>query len=337
MPNKYLLLPIIPANFKPSFAKYIFRNMKKWIAIFSLSILLIIGSILFFLPSKSIFSYETQVNCTENAIDRQITNKDLWRFLWPQKNTNKNIFSFKNCRYRIDKFLLNGFETTIFNQKDSAKATLQIASLNIDSSKLTWTVSFHFTNNPLKRLWQFSHFRENITTNIQDLSTALKLYFQKEENVYGMKVVNQKVTDSSLISTKKSFTHYPSSLEIYSLINSLKKFIKQKKGIETNYPMLNVHKETTDNYVAMVAIPTNHDLPSEGKFQLKKMVLGNILMAEIKGGQYRILKGEQELQNYVNDYKKVSPAIPYQSLVTNRLLEMDTTKWITRLYYPIFY
>jgi hypothetical protein len=87
----------------------------------------------------------------------------------------------------------------------------------------------------------------------------------------------------------------------------------------------------------MVAIPTKTDLPSEGNFSLKKMVLGNILMAEVKGGMYTILKGEEEMTNYVNDYKKTAPAIPFQSLVTNRLVETDTSKWITRLYYPIFF
>ena len=59
-------------------------------------------------------------------------------------------------------------------------------------------------------------------------------------------------------------------------------------------------------------------------------------MGEIKGGIYTITTGEKELANYVIDYKKLSPAVGFQSLVTNRLLEADTAKWITRLYYPIF-
>jgi hypothetical protein len=31
-----------------------------------------------------------------------------------------------------------------------------------------------------------------------------------------------------------------------------------------------------------------------------------------------------------------TPAIPYQSIITNRLTETDTTKWITKIYQPIF-
>jgi hypothetical protein len=67
------------------------------------------------------------------------------------------------------------------------------------------------------------------------------------------------------------------------------------------------------------------------------MALGNILVGEVKGGTYTVISGEQNLTNYVNDHKKMSPAIPYQSLVTDRLLEADTSKWVTKLYYPVFY
>jgi len=100
--------------------------------------------------------------------------------------------------------------------------------------------------------------------------------------------------------------------------------------------MLNVYADNPGRYQVMVAIPTKSDLPSESGFQLKKMVLGNILVAEVKGGPATVRLGEENLQNYVDDYHKISPAIPYQSLITNRMAESDTTKWITKLYYPVF-
>ena len=30
----------------------------------------------------------------------------------------------------------------------------------------------------------------------------------------------------------------------------------------------------------------------------------------------------------------MSPAIPFESLITNRLEEPDTSKWVTKIYYP---
>lgn len=290
----------------------------------------------FFIQTTNVFTDEIIISCTQDGAARKIVDKDKWKQWWPGNKQNENIYSFGHYNYRIDKILLNGFETTVYDNKDSAKAALEIFSSGIDSSQFLLTSTYKFSADPAKRLIQFFHFK-TIKANLKDLAASIEKYFQQEKNIYGIQVLKQKVTDSSLIAVKQKFPRYPSTEEIYDMINSLKEYIREKGGEENNYPMLNVHQEKANLYEAMVAIPTKGDLPSEGKFQLKKMVLGNILMAEVRGGTGRILEGEQELTNYVYDHQKLSPAIPYQSLVTNRLTETDTSKWITRLYYPVFY
>jgi hypothetical protein len=309
--------------------------MKKWILIFCLIILVIISAVYFFIPTHQTLASETTISCTESGASRIILNRNTWNSWWPAQKKDDNLYSYKNCDYRIDKILVNGLEATIFNDKDSTKGILQIIAEKTDSTQLKWAFTFIFSNNPIKRLLQYLRYN-NIKNNIESFIADIKKYFEKEENIYGMKVVKQKVAEASLISVKQSFRHYPTTHEIYNMINSLNKYIRQKGGKQSSYPMLNVHTEDSKNYEVMVAIPTEYDLPSEGNFNLKKMVLGNILMAEVKGGNYIIKKAEMELKNYVNDYKKISPAIPFQSLVTDRSLETDTAKWLTRLYYPVF-
>jgi hypothetical protein len=120
------------------------------------------------------------------------------------------------------------------------------------------------------------------------------------------------------------------------MIGSLKDYIRRKGGSEVGAPMLNVSEEG-GSFEAMAAIPTKTSLPSEERFQLKKMVLGNILMAEVKGGVSRVKRGEAELQHYVADHRKTPAAIPFQSLVTDRQQQPDSTRWITRLFYPVYY
>jgi hypothetical protein len=43
-----------------------------------------------------------------------------------------------------------------------------------------------------------------------------------------------------------------------------------------------------------------------------------------------------QMKNYISDYQRTVMAIPFQSLVTDRRKEADTTKWLTKLYFPIF-
>jgi hypothetical protein len=41
------------------------------------------------------------------------------------------------------------------------------------------------------------------------------------------------------------------------------------------------------------------------------------------------------MELYISDHERVPPAIPFLSLVTNRMLEPDSSKWITLIYYPV--
>ena len=148
--------------------------------------------------------------------------------------------------------------------------------------------------------------------------------------------MKQKVTDANYISLKVSSNHYPASLEVYEMVKLIKDYIREKGGEENDSPILNIHTEDSVKFETMVAIETKQEVAGNEKFKVKKMVIGNMLVAEVKGGNYIIIEGENELKNYISDYKKTSPAIPFQKLVTNRLLEPDTAKWVTKLYYPIF-
>jgi hypothetical protein len=86
----------------------------------------------------------------------------------------------------------------------------------------------------------------------------------------------------------------------------------------------------------MVAIPLLKDIPSSEEFTIKKMILGKILETVVIGDHQTIAKGFESLKNYASDYRKLAPAIPFQSLLTNRLQKKDSTKWKTRLSYPVY-
>ena len=70
-------------------------------------------------------------------------------------------------------------------------------------------------------------------------------------------------------------------------------------------------------------------------FSFKRMVKGWILVSDIKGGPARINQAIIEMRNFVNDYSKIPIALPFESMVTDRMAEPDTSKWTTRLYFPI--
>lgn len=309
--------------------------MKKGIIILALVLIALFIAGYFLIPGSNQFILSTTVNCTDEGALRTIQNKEKWQQWWPEEKADKELYSFKNDQYRINKIMLDGFDATIFHNSDSVKSYLQVLPDGIDSSEFQLSCTYVYSSNPFTRYVQYFRLKQ-MQRNMSEWLTALKPFFEKEENIYGMKIEMQKVKDSSLVSIKNSFTHYPTTEEIYSMVSFLKEYIVKKKGVENNSPMLNVFKAGAESYEAMVAIPTKWDIPMEGNFKLKKMVLGNILVGEIKGGVQTVMEAEKQLSFYVNDHQKMSPAISFQSLVTNRLQEPDTSKWITKLYYPVF-
>lgn len=310
--------------------------MKKWIIIVCL-FLLVIATILYFLiPANKNTGYKVMVNCTESGASRKIINKENWQLWWPGQKINDTLYTYQSRTYKIDKILLNGIQTTIFNNKDSVKAVLQVLFYGNDSTQFQWMFNnINYSANPLIRFKQYFAVRK-CSKNIVLLLENMKKYFDNPENIYGLKITRQRVAEASMISLKDTFQQYPSTQEIYGMIQSVKGYIQKKGGEESGHPMLHVEKEGPAIFEVMVAVPTKKDLPSEGQFELKHMHLGFILTADVKGGAYSIVKGEEELTNYFRDYKKNSPAISFQSLVTDRLTETDSTKWVTRLYYPVF-
>jgi len=77
-------------------------------------------------------------------------------------------------------------------------------------------------------------------------------------------------------------------------------------------------------------------LPDAGEIHYKWMLGGgNILITEVKGGPGEIKKAYEQITHYVTDYKRLAPAIPFESMVTDRTVEKDSSQWITRIYYPV--
>lgn len=164
---------------------------------------------------------------------------------------------------------------------------------------------------------------------------SLQSFLGKNENIYGFAINRTTVTDTLLMTTKVNLIHYPSTTEVYNLITRLKQYIFRQGAKETNYPMLHILKTDSNRYQTMVAIPVDTVIENNENFVFKRMVPGNILVAEVKGGSHKIENAFAEMETYVKDHALTPPAIPFELLITNRMNEPDTVKWITRIYYPI--
>jgi hypothetical protein len=163
----------------------------------------------------------------------------------------------------------------------------------------------------------------------------LASFLQNQENVYGMQIRREIVQDTLLVFKEQLNAVYPSTSEIYKIVNTLKDQIKKAGINETNPPMMNVIQLSSEKFRVMVAIPIDREFPLTDSLSFRRMVRGWILVSDIKGGPSRIKSATNEMRNFVNDYSKIPIALPFESMVTDRVAEQDTTKWLTRLYFPV--
>lgn len=308
--------------------------MKKWLVALTVICLIIVG-IAFFIPSQKKLSFSVPVNSSATAVARFLLSSS-WPTWWPGTTTSSSgEYGYKGFTYKIDKQLINGFNASIVYNADAVYGSLVVLPYKTDSCKLAWSGNVNFSKNPVSRIAQYLKLKK-FEHNIDDLLHALKTYFDDENNIYGARVKQIKIDETPLISTVKQFAHYPAVPEIYEVIDAVQQFIAVKNEKEMNYPMIHIHTEDSVNYDLMVAIQTGSEIQSSGIFNLKLLKQGKMLTMDVPGGPAKIQQQEAQLVNYLHDYNKMSPAIPYQLLITDRRKETDTSKWLTRLYYPVF-
>src|SRR5690242_10659970 len=155
----------------------------------------------------------------------------------------------------------------------------------------------------------------------------MKTFYSKTENVYGIHITQEKVVDSTLLQNSAVSKGYPTTEFIYGLIDEMQRYCSSQSATQTGFPMLNITTEDSSNYLVKVAIPVDKKLKPSGNMVYRWMLGGgNILVAEVKGGPSTVADAFRRVEDYVNDYRRVVPAIPFQSLVTDRRQEKDSNK-----------
>lgn len=285
-----------------------------------------------FIPAKIKMEATIPLQVALPGVSRALVDENNWTKWWP----GKPPFSYNKQTYSIRGNVLNVFDIDIYTKKDTINSRMELLFIKANSMTILWNAEQVTSNNPFKRFIQYRHAKET-EKNMNAILQSMNTFLQKKENIYGFDIKETLVKDSVLISTRRTFDHYPNAREVDTMIQSLKKYIVQNDAIEKNLPMLNIVKFDNLRYQAMTAIPVDKELPQTNEFAPKFLLKGGyILEAQIQGGPFTIENSLKEFENYRSDYKLTAPAIPYQLLVTDRAKEADTTKWITRLYYPVF-
>jgi hypothetical protein len=311
--------------------------MKKWFGVILLLVLLFIAAAYFFIPGSSSLQAGRSVRVNAHAFSRNFMNEDNWQKWWPGKMISggkHQRYQFNDHEYYIVDERINSFIILVSGKNISDTTELQLLPTAPDSVELVWKGKAAASG-------PFSKFTNWSTAKI--LNRELKLildhiadYYTNQDNLYGISIKEDKVVDSTLLQNFAIVNGYPSTELVYQLIDQARQYARKNEAKETGFPMLNISTPDSIRYLTKIAIPVDKQLPPSGNLAYKWMLpRGNILVAEIKGGPGAIKNAFQHMDEYITDHQRLAPAIPFQSLITDRLQEKDTSKWVTRIYYPV--
>ena len=314
--------------------------MKKFLLFLLVVLAVATLAVYVFIPADIKFSNLVFIRANSQVLLRTLSSQSGWTNSFSKRSspgvpyTDKVHFNYKNDLYTVEKILMNTAQINISNEDHMVNTLINAIPVSNDSVAVEWAGDMQAGYNPISRIKYYNQ-AKSLKGNMESIMKSLKSYLEEKGMAYGLDIKEQQVVDTVLISTKHNYNSFPTTTEIYGLINDLKKYILQQGAKETNPPMLNI-KNDSGYYRTMVAIPVDRELRETENFAFKRMVPGKILVAEIHGGYNTAIQALKQMDLYLNDNHLSAPAIPFQSLVTDRSVEPDSTKWVTKIYYPIY-
>lgn len=314
--------------------------MKKWLlGIVVLLIVLLIASAFVFIPNNLTVSGTVLVNSTTETIQRTLDDENAWKKWWPgyTDQVSKDAgFTCNEFRFALARKTYKAFEIDVIRDGHAFPTQLRLLQITPDSVAVRWETTIKSSLNPVKRFQQYERCIE--LKHCMDHVLLILIDFMGDtRNLYGIDIRRTTLTDSVLVSTRITSVDYPGTDVIYSLIAELKNYIKSHGAGTTNHPMLNVTRNADSTYSTMVGIPTDKELPGNGKILSKRLrqFPDKVLFTEVKGGQESIDKAFNAIDTFMLENHLASPVIPFQLLVTDRSMVKDPSQWITRIFYPI--
>jgi hypothetical protein len=318
--------------------------MKRLFLIVFIALVVITLSTYIFIPGTIKVTSSSVMPTSENGTERFITNKTSWNSWWNYslkdsltKVSTKNLetYSQNGDSFEITELQYKAAKINIKHNSHTIDSKLVIIPLSIDSTGVQWSYAIKSSLNPYERMMQYldaSKVKNNMDLVLQHLND----YLQRDENIYGIHITRESTKDTTLVLTKVILANRPTTKDIYNTIGQLQQFAKTNNATATGNPIYNISIKENKQFQLMCALPISHPIIPNAQFSNISMVKGSFMVTEVIGGDSTLSDAAKKMQLYFDDYRRVTMAVNFTMLVSDRMYQTDTSKWISRLYYPVF-
>ena len=316
------------------------KLMRKTLLISGVLILLFLVGIYLFIPATITIHRSIRFSSSDINLTKYLRSSSGWGKWWPEENSlpkkEKNTeFCYQSFCYQVLKMTNTGAEIQLINNTTKSNSKLTYVAIGRDSIEVSWETRLENGFSPVGRIMNYQKALK-ITKNTDEILSRIEAFFDNEKLVYGLDVKGDIVRNKLLLTKEKTSAEYPDMNFVYDIIADLRKNIKRYDAREMASPMLSIYKPYKQDYIITVAIPIDKEIPFTQSISIRKMVDGKLLFTEVKGGPKTVENKLSSFHQYVKDKRLISPAMPYEMMITDRIQVPDTSQWITRIYYPVF-
>lgn len=305
--------------------------MKKLLLFGFLLLTVLVTAIYIFIPAQLHISQFISIGVSKNGAERVLRDEQKLKTALGIANGNNKVLVYNNDTLLVTENLYNAIKLSL----NTSPTLLHFVNIRKDSTAFQWDADLNAGNSPISRVMAYKK-ALGIKKSMVGILGQLQHFLEQKEHIYGINISRVSTKDTLLVSTKKNFSSKPTTPQIFDLINTVQQFITSKGGIKNGNPIYHISKNADNNYGLMVAVPTNKILANEASFSFIRMIPGSFMTTEVTGGEYSVDLAKEKMQQYFTDYGHVSMAIDFNMLVTDRMRETDTSKWVTRIYLPVY-
>ncbi len=296
-----------------------------------LVLLISIMGIYLFIPSPIRVSKQLKIKGSERDLYALMSNREK------AVNWLNNQASNPEFRYH---FLKNSYPAIFIEARsyhNIIPIEIKLQDLaKTDSTILSWDCAIPAGLAPWSRVqhyWEARQLKEDFS-RVMDQFTR---YAGDTKNWYGI-TISETVVKDTLIATLSRFVSTPPSTALgCDMINELRQQLTGTGLSITDSAMTLVSQAGENNkYKVMVGFPVNKIPGSNSNLVIKKMIPGKLLTGTVYGGPAAIRAGHEQMRKYIMDHNREEVAMPYEVSVINRCAAPDTTKWITKISYPVY-
>jgi hypothetical protein len=290
----------------------------------------------FLIPNEIKVSREVIVPQPSNGVIRALTLVKNWNQWIPASKIVNNTMLLERGALHVKESFLSTIPTDYIEGTDSIRVNFFAISKGANGTLIKYDATIDNRHvSPIQRIVDYWTALK-LKAQMNKVLAAAGKFYSSTEKIYGFPILEDHVKDSIFVSIHHTFTDTPSVEAQYDLMHKLEQHIQKYKGVIKGAPMANITKLGAGTIFAQMAYPIATVIPESDDIEIKKMVLGNILTVKVIGNAQKIRQAFEETENYIHDWRKSSPAMPFVVYNTNRLEEKDANKWESTIYYPVY-